>query len=95
MTSEDFVVEALDLLKQKIKNGECTKQQTDAVGDFAVRYLDIFATADELAELYGKSKDAVHGVIKRKMLQKPKRNITLYNFNAFAKIVPSSWRKKH
>ena len=57
--------------------------------------LDIFATADELAELYGKSKDAVHGVIKRKMLQKPKRNITLYNFNAFAKIVPSSWRKKH
>ena len=91
---EEFIFEVLDLFKSKFKNGTCTKEQTDAVYKLMSENLDIFATADELADHYGKSRDAVHSVIKNKMFEKPKRNVTLYNFKAFSRIVPSSWRKK-
>lgn len=89
---EDLIIEVLDFLKAKVKNHECTKEQTDQAYE-AILNMDIFATADELARHYGKSRDAIHGVIKRRMLEKPKRNITLYSFKAFRKYIPSSWRK--
>lgn len=91
---EDFIIETLDFFKSKMKNGECTKEQTDAVYNVISENLDIFATAEEIAKHYGKSTEAVHGIIKRKMFQKPKRNITLYSFKAFRKLIPSSWRSK-
>jgi len=90
---EDFIIEVLDLFKSKLKNGNCTKEQTDAVYKVVSENLDIFATADELARHYGKSRDAIHSVIKRRMLEKPRRNITLYSFKAFRRYIPSSWRK--
>lgn len=91
---EDFIIEVLDLFKAKLKNGNCTKEQVDAVHRIVSENLDIFATAEEIAEHYKKSTDAVHGVIKRRMFEKPKRNVTLYSFSAFSRIVPTSWRKK-
>lgn len=91
---EDFIIEVLDLFKSKLKNNQCTKEQTDAVYRVISENLPIFATADEIANHYGKSRDAVHSVIKNKMFEKPRRNVTLYNFKAFAHYIPSSWRKK-
>lgn len=91
---EDFIIEVLDFLKNKLKNKRCTKAQTDAVYNVMVENLPLFATAEEIAEHYGKSKDAVFSVIKRRMFEKPKRNVTLYNFKAFQKYIPSSWRRK-
>lgn len=91
---EDFIIEVLDLFKSKMKRGDCTKEQTDAVYRIIAENLDIFATADEIAGHYGKSRDAVHSVIKNKMFQKPRRNITLYNFKAFRRVIPSSWVKR-
>ena len=91
---EKFIIEVFDLLEEKIKNGGCTKQQTDVLYDAALNILDVYATSNELADHYGKSVEAVHGVIKRRMLEKPKKNITLYSFRAFRKIVPSSWLRK-
>lgn len=93
MEHEEFIIEVLDLFKAKLKNGSCTKEQTDAVYKVMSENLDIFATADEIAEHYGKSRDAVHSVIKNKMFSKPKRNVTLYNFKEFCKRIPLSWRK--
>lgn len=90
---EDFIIEVLDLFKSKLKNKRCTKAQTDAVYNLMSENLNLFATADEIAEHYGKSKDAVFSVIKRRMFEKPKRNITLYDFKAFRKYIPTSWRK--
>lgn len=90
---EDFIIEVLDLFKSKLKNKRCTKEQTDAVYRVMAENLDMFATAEEIAEHYGKSRDAVHSVIRNKMFQKPKRNVTLYPFKAFHKVVPSSWLK--
>jgi len=94
MEQEEFIIEVLDLFKSKLKNGTCAKSQSDAVYNVIAENLDLFATADEIADHYGKSRDAVHSIIKNKMFEKPKRNITLYNFKAFAKLIPSSWRKK-
>ena len=91
---EDFIVEVLDLLKDKFKRGECAKQQTDAIYGLFLENYDILVTPDELSKHYGKTREAVHGVIKRRMFEKPLRNVTLYSFKAFAKIIPASWRKK-
>ena len=91
---EEFSLEVLDLLASKIKNGGCTKQQLDAIYNVTSENLPIWATADEIASHFGKTKDAVHSIIKNKLLSKPKRNITLYDFKEFCKKIPSSWRKK-
>lgn len=92
---EDLIIEVLDLFKSKIKRGDCTKEQADAVYRAIIENMDISATAEEIAEHYGKSRDAVHSVIKNRMFSKPKRNVTLYNFKEFCKKIPSSWRKRH
>ncbi len=91
---EEFIIEVLDLFGSKLKNGGCTKEQTDAVYKVMTENMDIFATADEIASHFGKTKDAVHSIIKNKLISKPKRNVTLYNFKEFCKKIPSSWRKK-
>lgn len=91
---EEFSLEVLDLIASKIKNGDCTKEQTDAIYNVTVENLPVWATADEIAKHFGKTKDAVHSIIKNKLISKPKRNVTLYNFKEFCKKIPSSWRKK-
>lgn len=91
---KDVVLEVLDFIRDQYKRGDCTKRQTDAIYDAALNIVDAYATSDELAKHFGKSVEAVHGVIKRRMLEKPKKNITLYSFRAFRKIVPNSWLRK-
>ena len=68
--------------------------QVNAAYKAITENMDVFATADELAEHFGKSRVAVHGVIKRNMTAKPKRNITLYSLLNFIKVMPPSWRRK-
>lgn len=94
MEQEDFIIEVLDLFRAKLKNKSCTKEQVDSVYRVMTENLDVFATAEELSKHYGKSMDAIHSVIKRRMFEKPRRNITMYSFKAFRRIVPSSWLKK-
>lgn len=55
--------------------------------------MEIDGTISDFANFYGKSKDAVNSVIKRNLLAKPKRNVVLYPFHKFRKIIPPSWRK--
>ena len=92
---KDVVLEVLDFIRDQYKRGDCTKRQTDAIYDAALNIVDAYATSDELAKHFGKSVEAVHGVIKRRMLEKLKKNITLYSFRAFRKIVPNSWLRKN
>jgi hypothetical protein len=56
--------------------------------------MEIDGTIDDFAQFYGKSKDAVSSQIKRNLLAKPKRNVVLYPFHLFNKVIPKSWRKK-
>lgn len=73
---------------------DCTMQEVKSATNLLMSNMEINGTIGDFAEFYGKSKDAVNGIIKRNMLQKPKRNVVLYPFHAFQKIVPKSWRKK-
>ena len=52
----------------------------------------MYATADDLAAYYGKTKDAVHLIVHRKLLSKPKRRV-LYDFREFRRVIPEKWRK--
>lgn len=90
---EDFVLEVLDLIRAKFKNHSCTKEQYDSISSVIAENLPLWASAEEIAEHFGKSRDAVHSIVKNKMLSKPRRNITLYNFKEFCRRIPSSWRK--
>ena len=71
----------------------CTMQELKSAYRMFAENMELDGTADDFAEFYGKSKDAVFGVIKRNMFQKPKRNVVLYPFHVFRKIIPQSWRK--
>ena len=93
---EDFVNEALVTTLRfwikKIKRGDCTREQQLAALNALDSVGGIQATIDELADFYGVSKDAVNGVLKRSYIGKPKRNVVLYSFSKFRKIVPKNWR---
>lgn len=91
---EEFVAEVLELLAHKIKNNQCTKEQSDAIYRVTSENLPLWATSDEIAEHFGKTKSAVFSIIKNRMFSKPKKNITLYNFKEFCQRTPSSWKKK-
>ena len=88
-----IVLEFLVFLKSKIENDTLTIGEVESIGRMIMENMELFGTIDELAAHYNKSKDAVNGVIKRRMIQRPRRNIVLYSLNAFSKIIPNSWRK--
>ena len=96
---EDFVDEmlitTLRFWIKKIKRGDCTREQQKAILDAIDSVGDVQGTIDELADFYGKSKDAVNGIIKRNYMGKPRRNVVLYSFSKFRKAVPKNWRIKH
>lgn len=71
----------------------CTMQEAKSAYRMFVENMEIDGTVDDFAEFYGKSREAVYSVIKRRMIQKPKRNVVLYPFHAFIKLIPNGWRK--
>lgn len=90
----DFKAELRGILRyydQRLDS--CTMQEVKSVTNMLMSNMEIHGTLDDFAEFYGRSKDAVSSVIKRRMIQKPKRNVVLYPFHAFQRIVPDSWRK--
>ena len=92
---EEITIDVLELFIERLKAGNCPLSQLEAVYRAYAENMDVDATADDLARHFGKSKVAVHGVIKRSLTTKPKRNITHYSFKNFIKVMPPSWRKKH
>ena len=92
---EDFVdgmlVATLRFWIRKIRRGDCTRGQQKAVLDAIDANADLKATIGELADFYGKSKDAVNSVIKRNYMGKPERNVVLYSFSKFRKAAPKDW----
>lgn len=90
-----IILEFLDFLKFKIENDALTAGELESLARMVMENANLYVTIDELSAYYGKSKDAVNSVIKRRMIQKPRRNVVLYSLSAFRKILPSSWREKH
>ena len=93
---EEIIIDVLEFFVRKLKRGDCPMSQVNSAYKAITENMDVFATADELSEHFGKSKAAVHGVINRHgTIVRPHRNITHYSFKGFLKAMPSSWRKKH
>lgn len=93
MDCKKILIEILQYYQKKVDEDMCTMEEISAVTKILEENLKVYGTLDDLSEFYGKSKDAVSGVIKRNLLAKPKKNITLYPFHAFQKVIPKSWRK--
>lgn len=89
---DEMLIATLRFWIKKIKRGDCTREQEMAVLNAIDSVGDVKGTIEEIAEFYGKSKDAVNGVIKRSYVGKPRRNVVLYSFSKFRKIAPKSWR---
>lgn len=85
--------EILGFYKYKVDNNLCMMSEVESAKKALQENMEIDGTIDDFAKFYGKSKDAVNGIIKRNLIQKPKRNVVLYPFHAFLKIIPASWRK--
>lgn len=92
---EQITLDVLEFFTERLKSGNCPLSQIEAVYKAYAENMDVSATVDELSRHFGKSKAAVHGIIKRNMTTKPKRNITHYSFKNFLKVMPPSWKKKH
>jgi len=94
MDSKSLLVEILDYYKRKVEKNLCTMEEMEAACKVLQENMEIYGTIGDFADFYGKSKDAVNSVIKRRMIEKPKRNVVLYRFRAFQKLIPPNWRRK-
>ena len=88
---DDIIIRTLSFWAKRTKNG-CSREEKEAFIQAVSSQYETWATIQEIAEYYGKSKDAVYGVIKRKYIGKPRRNVVMYSLTEFDKIVPKNWR---
>ena len=91
--SKEVLLEMLRYYYYKVDNNLCMSDEIESATRVLQGDMSIHGTIDDFAKFYGKSKDAVNGIIKRKMIQKPRRNVVLYPFHVFRRLVPDSWKK--
>lgn len=94
MDVKHILSDVLGYYKYKIDNNLCTMDEMDGALKALESNMELYGTVEDFAKFYGKSKDAVNGILKRNVYEKPKRGIVLRSFLKFAKHVPDSWRKK-
>ena len=94
MDAEKYLSEILGYYKYKVDNKLCTMDEINGATKALEQNMDISGTISDFAEFFGKSKDAVNGIIKRNIYEKPRRNVVLYRFQIFLKRIPDSWRGK-
>ena len=95
MDSKQLLIEILDYYKYKLTNNLCTMEEIESASRALEENMEVNGTISDFADFYNQSKDAVNGVIKRNLVEKPKRNVVLYPFHKFMRVIPNSWRGKH
>lgn len=86
------ILDFIDFIRYKVENDKLMMEEMDSISKTIQENLVLYGTIDDLSSFYGKSKDAVNSVIKRRMIEKPRRNIVLYPFHVFRKLIPDCWR---
>lgn len=94
MDAKEELIEILDYYKFKLKRNGCTMAEINSTIKALESNMEIDGTLNDFAAFYEKSKTAVSSQIKRNLIAKPKKNVTLYPFHKFRKIIPDAWRKK-
>lgn len=95
MDAKQYLSEILGYYKYKVDNNLCTMAEIQSATKALESEMDIYGTIGDFADYFGKSKDAVNGIIKRNIAEKPKRNVVLYRFKSFLRRTPDNWRVKH
>lgn len=90
---KQILLDILDYLRYKVVNDKCTPDELRSITHTIIENLDIDATVSDIAEFYGQSENNVRNVCSRNFMPKPKRRV-YYNFAAFNKILPKSWKRK-
>lgn len=94
MTGDNVLSEILAYYKYKVDKNLCTPEEMASAEKALLENMTVYGTVDDFAQFFGKSKDAVNGIIKRNVLEKPRRNVVLHSFQAFLRKAPASWRRK-
>lgn len=75
----------------QLDNNLCTPEEIDAFAKTASENIPMKATIKDMAKFFGKSENAVKLQIHNKMNDKPERNVVLYPFHKFLKMVSDKW----
>ena len=94
MDTKKLLSEILQYYKDKVDNNLCTMEEMESACKVLEENMEIYGTIGDFARFYGQSKDAVSSVIKRRMIDKPKRNVVLYRFHKFRRLIPEKWHRK-
>lgn len=90
---QNFVLKALRLAEQQIKDGECSEEELSSVAQFFAEKMNAWVSVQDIAKHYGKSENAVRTVISRHYIpekDKPRRRV-FYRAGWFAKNAPRTW----
>lgn len=94
MTGKQIVKELLQIALYKVDNDECSEDDLKSIAKLLMKELHVTASVDTIAKIYGQSPNNVSNVISRNILPKgARKNVVLYDFNWFQRIIPSRWRK--
>ena len=93
--NKKILSDTLGFYKYKLDNGQYTMEEVRTVYKMVCENTPIDGTIGDFAAYFGQSTDAVKSVINRRMIPKPKRNVVLYPFHEFVKLVPEKWRKRN
>lgn len=73
MDAKQYLSEILGYYKYKVDNNLCTMAEINDASKALEANLEVYGTIGDIADYFGKSKDAVNGIIKRNVAEKPKR----------------------
>lgn len=88
--SRAILLNAIDYLRHKVANDELSVGEYQSLMRIFGERLDLFGTADDFADFFGKSKNNVRVVLCRKTDATPVRKV-LYPFSKLVKAVPRTW----
>ena len=93
--AKEYLIEFFRFCIYKLETDSCTMSEIEKAARAIQETMDLDATADDLSNHFGKSRDSVYAVVKRNIIKKPKRNVVLHSFQEFLKAMPTSWRKSN
>ena len=85
-----LVLDFLDYARYKVESDGMTMDEWESIAKTIESGVCLRGTIEDFARYYGKPKTNISSVIDRKITMKPERRV-LHSFNAFRKVVPSSW----
>lgn len=92
MDAKKYLIGVLEFYIDRIKSNTCTMSEIESAARTITENMEVYGTISDLAKFYGKSENAVKMQINHKMIDKPKRNVVLYPFQKFHKLVSDKWR---